>query len=278
MTFFDYLALPFVQFALIVSVLTALVAALIGVPLVLKRYSMMGVGLSNVAFAGIAMAMVINLTHSLLLVIPITIAVSILLLTSSRNSKVKGDAAIAMIAVGSLAFGFFLLNTFPVHFDGNIAALLFGDTTQMVTLTLTDALISLGMAVLVVGFFVFFYNKIFAITFDPTFSKATGIRTMVYEILLAVLVAIVVSFSMRLVGSLLTAALIIFPALSAMRIFKDFKKVVICAGVISVICSTFGMMAAIMWEGTPVGATIVMANVVIFGLCFGTGIVMRRLK
>jgi len=276
MTFFDYLALPFVQYALIVSILTALAASLIGVPLVLKRYSMMGVGLSNVAFAGIAMAAVINLTNSLLLVIPVTVAISILLLTSKRNSKVKGDAAIAMIAVGALAFGFFLLNTFPVHFDGNIAALLFGDTTQMVTLTLTDVLIGLGMTVLVVGFFVFFYNKIFAITFDPDFSKATGIKTKVYEILLAVLIAIVVSFSMRLVGSLLTAALIIFPALSAMRIFKDFKMVVICAAVISVICSTFGMMAAIMWEGTPVGATIVMANVVIFGACFATGMILRR--
>ncbi|MCL2631006.1 MAG: metal ABC transporter permease [Firmicutes bacterium] len=277
MTLIDYLRLSFVQYALVVSILTALCAALVGVPLVLKRYSLIGSGLSHVAFAGLALSAVINLKAPMFLVIPLTIAVAILLLAFGRNAKVKGDASVAMISIGALALGYFLLNTFPVfHFTGDIAGALFGDSTQMVTLTTADIWLSVGMAVLVIGFFVFFYNKIFAITFDADFMKATGAKAKMYEILVAVLIAIVVSLSMRLVGSLLTAALIIFPALSAMRLFKDFKKVVICSGIISVICATFGMLSAIVWEGTPVGATIVMANIAIFGVCFGTGLLLKQ--
>jgi len=275
MTLFDYLKMSFVQHALIVGVLTALCAGLVGVPLVLKRYSMMGVGLSNVAFAGVALGAIIGLTNTLFVVLPLTIIVAIVLLTS-RNNKIKGDAAIAMISVGTLAFGYFLLNTFPISSNvaGDVCTSLFG-STQILTLTRIDIWLSVIMAVVVILFFIFFYNKIFAVTFDPEFSTATGVRTKTYEILIATVIAIVVALSMRLVGSLLTAALIIFPALSAMRIFKDFKMVVIVSAIIAVGCAFFGMIGSIMW-GTPVGATIVLANIVVFGCFLASSYVIKR--
>jgi zinc transport system permease protein len=276
MTLFDYLSMPFVWYAIIVGMLTALCAGLVGVPLVLKRYSMMGMGLSNVAFAGLAMGAIIGLVDELIIVLPLTILVAVLLLTSC-NSKVKGDATIAMIAVGTLAFGYFLLNTFPVssNLAGDVCSALFG-STQILALRTVDIWVSVTMAVLVIVFFVLFYNKIFATSFDPDFVKATGTKVKIYEILVAVVIAIVVSLSMRLVGPLLTAALIIFPALSAMRVFKDFKMVVIVSAVIAVVCSAFGMITAIMWDGAPVGATIVLANIVVFGVFYVVGFVLGR--
>jgi len=278
MNLFELLQEPFVRYAIYVSILLAVSAALIGVPLVLKRYSLIGTGLSNVAFAGMALAAVINISNDLIIVIPLTITVAILLLATDRNAKIKGDASIAMISVGALAFGYFLSNAFPVFYfpSDDIAAVLFGNTARMVTLTAGDVMLSLGLTVLVVGFYVLFYNKIFATTFDPDFAKATGTRVKIYEVLIAIVIAIVVSLAMRLVGPLLTAALIIFPALSAMRVFKDFKMVCICSAIISVVCSAFGMITAIMWDGAPVGATIVLANIIVFAVFFGTGYVLKR--
>ena len=276
MTLFDYLSYSFVQYAIVVGVLTALCAGLVGVPLVLKRYSMMGVGLSNVSFAGVIIGAIIGVSNTLLIVLPLTILVAILLLASNRNSKIKGDAAIAMISVGTLALGYFLMNTFPVsaNFAGDVCVALFGNDA-LVALTTVDIWLSIGMVIMVLLFYIILYNRIFATTFDPDFAKATGLRAKVYEILIATVIAIVVALSMRLVGSLLTAALIIFPALSAMRVLKDFKMVVICSGLIAVVCAFLGMLVSIMW-GTPVGATIVLANIVIFLVMFAVGTVLRK--
>ena len=275
MTLFDYLKMDYIQNALIVGVLIALCAGLVGVPLVLKRYSMMGVGLSNVAFAGVGLGAVIGVTDSLIIVLPLTIVVAVLLLTS-RNSKVKGDSTIAMISVGALAFGYFLLNTFPVssNLAGDVCTALFG-STGILALSNLDIWLSVCLAVFVVVFFVVFYNKIFAVTFDPEFVKATGSHAKVYEVAMAIVIAVVVALAMRLVGSLLTAALIIFPALSAMRVFKDFKSVVIASAIIAVVCAFVGMIVCIMWAGTPVGATIVMTNIVVFGGFYATGLVLK---
>ena len=277
MTLFDYLSMSYVQYAIIVGMLTALCAGLVGVPLVLKRYSMMGMGLSNVAFAGIALGAIIGLVDTIIIVLPLTIIVAVFLLTS-RNSKIKADATIAMITVGTLAFGYFLLNTFPVssNLAGDVCVALFG-STQILALRTADIWVSIGMAILVLVFFVLFYNKIFATSFDPDFVKATGGRAKIYEILIAIVIAIVVALSMRLVGSLLTAALLIFPALSAMRVFKDFRMVVIASAIIAVVCAFIGMIVCIMWPGAPVGATIVMVNILVFMIMYIAGMVVRRI-
>ena len=274
MSFFEYLQFDYIQYAIIVGVLIALCASLIGVPLVLKRYSLIGMGLSNLAFAGVALAMVINLANNLFITMPLTIAVAIFLLVG-RNQKIKGDAAIAMISVGSLAVGYFLINTFSN--GGNVSAdvckSLFG-STSILTLNSSDVWISAVLSVLVVATFIVFYNKIFAITFDPDFAKASGVKTKVYEILIATVIGIVVALSMRLVGSLLTSALIVFPALSSMRLFKDFRSVVICSGIIGVVCAFLGLVYSIML-GTPVGATIVIANILLFVIFWVIGIFTR---
>ncbi|MDR3318826.1 MAG: metal ABC transporter permease, partial [Clostridiales bacterium] len=260
----EYLQFPFVQYALVVGVLTALSASLIGVPLVLKRYSFIGDGLSHVAFGGMAIAAVINLTNDLYFILPVTVAVAVLLLGRGNNTKIKGDAAIAVISVGALAFGYFLLNTFSAsaNISGDVCSSLFG-SVSILTLSYSDVWLCIAMSVAVIGLYLVFYNKIFAVTFDSDFMRATGGKSKAYELLIAVVIAVVVSLAMRLVGSLLTSALIIFPALSAMRIFKSFKSVVICSAVISGLCAALGMLVSILW-GTPVGATIVMADICVF--------------
>jgi zinc transport system permease protein len=271
-----YLQFPFVQYALIVGVLTALCAALLGVPLVLKRYSFIGDGLSHVAFGGMAIAAVINLTDNLYLIMPLTVVVAVFLLSRGSRAKIKGDAAIAMLSVGALAFGYFLMNTFTVssNIAGDVCTSLFG-STSILTLTTGDIILCSIMAVLVIAVYIVFYNKIFAVTFDADFMQATGMRSKAYEVLIAVVIAVVISLAMRLVGSLLTSALIVFPALSAMRIFKSFRSAVICSAAISVFCAVFGMLVSILW-GTPVGATIVMTDIAVFALFYVGGMTIRR--
>jgi zinc transport system permease protein len=267
--------LSIVQNALIISIFVAFCAALIGVPLVLRRYSMIGFGLSNVAFAGVALGAVMGLTNSLYLILPLTIATAVLLLVPRRNAKIKGDAAIAILAIGALAIGFFLLNAnFPIHAKINASDLLFGGS-GVLFLPMSDVWIALGMVFLVLIFYIVFYNKIFAMTFDPEFSRATGIKTRYYEVLIATVIAIVVALSIQMVGSLMLGALIVFPALSAMRIFKDFKMVLICSGIIAVCCAFFGVVASVLLEA-PVGATIVIANIVVFVLFYVAGLVRGR--
>ena len=265
MSVFDLLRFPFVQYALIVSVLMAVCAACIGVPLVLKRYAFMGFGLANVAFMGTALAIVIDLSNTLALVMPLTIAATILLVGfGGRFKKVSGDSSLAMLTVGALAIGHFAINTFSMR--GNITAdvseTLFGGM-RLLTLQLSDVWLSVGITVAVIVFFAFFYHRIFALTFDAEFMQATGQRPLVYELLLSAITGVVIAMSMNLLGSLLTASLIIFPALSAMRLFKAYKSVIRSAAVIGAVCSLLGIFVAILIE-LPVTTTIILMNIVLF--------------
>ena len=266
-----YLQYPFVRYALIVGVLIALCSSLLGVTLVLKRYSFIGDGLSHVAFGTTAIAAVLNLTNEMLLVLPVTVISAILLLRAGQNAKIKGDAAIAMISVGALAFGYLIMNLFSAssNLSGDVCSTLFG-STSILTLSRREVWLCAVLSVLVVAIFILFYNKIFAVTFDEDFSTATGTKSSTYNLLIAVIIAVIIVLAMNLVGSLLISALLIFPALSAMRLFKSFKSVTICSGVLSVLCAFLGIIVSIL-AGTPVGSTIVAADVVAFVVCYGWG-------
>lgn len=262
----QYLSFPFVRYALIVGTLIALCSSLLGVTLVLKRFSFIGDGLSHVAFGAMAIAAVLHFSNDLYLIMPVTVAAAILLLCAGDRAKIKGDASVAMISVGALAFGYLLINLFSssANISGDVCSSLFG-STSILTLKQSDVWLCSVMAVVVMAVFVLFYHKIFAVTFDETFAQATGVRARAYNLLIAAVIAVVISLAMRLVGSLLISALIIFPALSAMRLFKSFKSVTICAACVSVVCALGGMIASILL-GTPVGATIVMADILAFGI------------
>ena len=263
-----YLQYPFVQYALIVGVAVALCASLLGVTLVLKRFSFIGDGLSHVAFGAMAIASVLNLSNNMLIVLPVTIIAAILLLRTGSKTVIKGDAAIAMISVGALAFGYMIMNVFSVssNLSGDVCTTLFG-STSILTLKDTEVWISVGLSVVVVVLFIIFYNKIFAVTFDEDFAMAVGTKANAYNLLIAVVIAVIIVLAMNLVGSLLISALVIFPALSAMRLFKSFLKVTICSAVISVVCALLGMLISIV-AGTPVGSTIVAMDVVVFLICW----------
>ncbi len=260
-----YLAYPFVRYALVAGVLISLCAALLGVSLVLKRYSMIGDGLSHVAFGAMSVAAVLSLAP-MTVAIPVTVVSAVILLGINTNGKIKGDAAIAMISVGALALGYLLLNIFNTssNVSGDVCSTLFG-STSILTLSLTDVWLCVGLAVAVIMVFMIFYHRIFAITFDEDFARATGINVKAYNILIAVITAVVIVLAMNLVGALLISALIIFPALSAMRVFKSFKAVIISAAVISVVCSVFGIFASVIF-GTPVGSTVVAADIAAFAV------------
>ena len=273
---FVYLQYPFVQYALIVGVLIALCSSLLGVTLVLKRFSYIGDGLSHVAFGALAIATIFRVTNNTVFVMPITIITAILLLRTGQNSKIKGDSAIAMLSVGSLAVGYLVLNVFSTstNIAGDVCSTLFG-ATLILTLTEAEVWVSVIMSIVVIFIFCFFYNKIFAVTFDESFAKATGMKSDRYNLLIAVVTAIIIVLAMNLVGSLLISALVIFPALSAMRMIQNFKGVVICSAIISIICAFVGMIVSILGS-TPVGATIVVVNIVVFFICWGIGKVMGR--
>lgn len=275
-TLIHYLQYPFVRYALIVGVLVALSASLLGVTLVLKRFSFIGDGLSHVAFGAMAIAAVLNLTNQMLIVMPITVVSAVLLLRTGQNAKIKGDAAIAMISVGALAFGYLLMNIFSTssNLSGDVCSTLFG-STSMLTLSLTDVWVCTIISVIVVAVFLLFYHKIFAVTFDEGFAMAVGTKAKLYNLLLAVIIAVVIVMAMKLVGSLMISALVIFPAVSAMRLFKSFRSVTICSVVVSVICAVAGMVISIL-ASTPVGSTIVAVNVVAFFVCSAAGRLLRR--
>ncbi len=262
-----YFSYPFVRYALIVGVLIALCSSLLGVTLVLKRFSFIGDGLSHVAFGAMAIASVMNLTNKMIIILPVTILCAILLLKTGQNAKIHGDAAVAMISVGALAFGYLLMNLFSTssNLSGDVCSTLFG-ATSILTLTVREVWICAVLSVIVLVIFVLFYNKIFAVTFDENFARATGTDANKYNLMIAVVIAVIIVLAMNLVGSLLISALVIFPALSAMRIFKSFKLVTISSAVLSVICATAGILIAIL-AGTPVGSTIVAADAVVFGIC-----------
>ena len=266
-----YWAYPFVRYALIVGVLIALCSSLLGVTLVLKRFSFIGDGLSHVAFGAMAIAAVLQITSEMPMVMAITIISAVLLLRTGQNAKIRGDAAIAMISVGALAIGYLLMNIFSSssNLSGDVCSTLFG-STSILTLSLAEVWLSVGMSVLVVAVFILFYNKIFAVTFDESFAKATGVNTGCYNLLIAVVVAVIIVLAMNLVGSLLISALVIFPALSAMRMFKSFRSVTVCAAVLSVFCALLGILVSIL-AGTPVGSTIVAVHIGAFSLSWMTG-------
>ena len=266
-----YFSYPFVRYALIVGVLISLCSSLLGVTLVLKRFSFIGDGLSHVAFGAIAIAGVVGLTNEMLLVLPITVVSAILLLRTGQNAKIKGDAAIAMISVGALAFGYLIMNIFSTssNLSGDVCSTLFG-STSILTLTKREVWLCAVLSLAVVVIFVLFYNKIFAVTFDEDFSRAAGTKADSYNLLIAVVIAVIIVLAMNLVGSLLISALVIFPVLSAMRLFRSFRQVTICSAVLSVICSFTGIIISIL-AGTPVGSTIVAVDAAAFAICYAAG-------
>ena len=272
----EYLQYSFVRYALIVGVLIALCSSLLGVTLVLKRFSFIGDGLSHVAFGAIAIASVLDLENDMLFVLPATVLCAILLLRVGQNAKIKGDAAIAMLSVGSLAIGYLLMNLFSTstNLSGDVCSTLFG-STSILTLTKQEVWLCVALSVVVVAVFVVFYHKIFAVTFDETFAQATGTRTDVYNLVLAIVIAVIIVLSMNLVGSLLISALVIFPAVTAMQVFKSFRSVTMASAVISVVCAVCGLLVAI-FKGTPVGSTIVVADLVVFVIFYIISIIRSR--
>ena len=264
----EYLSRSMVRNALIVGTLIALCASLLGTTIVLKRLSFIGDGLSHVAFGALCIATVLSVTDKMILVLPVTILVAIILMSSNDKKKIKGDAAIAMLSEGALAFGYLLLNIVPnkrtANLSGDVCSTLFG-SMSILTLSTGDVILCIVLSLVVVAFCVVFYHRIFSVTFDESFASATGIRCNLYKILLSVIIAVVIVLSMQLVGSLLISALIVFPVLSTERIFKSFLSVVIASGVVGVFCAVAGIIASIILS-TPIGATVVCINVIVFAV------------
>ena len=271
-----YFSYPFVRYALVVGVLVALCSSLFGVSLVLKRFSFIGDGLSHVAFGAMAFATMFKLANTTVLVMPLTVLAAIFLLRTGQNTRIKGDSAIAMLSVGALAVGYLIMNVFSVsaNVSGDVCSTLFGSTT-ILTLTGAEVTICIVMSVIVVAFFVLFYNRIFAVTFDETFLRATGKKAELYHLMIAVITAVIIVLAMNLVGSLLITALLIFPALSAMRVMYSFRSVVIYAAVLSVLGAFAGMILSILFS-TPVGATIVVMDILIYLINCLAGRILRH--
>jgi len=277
---------PFARYAFIVGVAIAFCSALLGVTLVLKRLSFIGSGLSHVSFgsttivAAIAMAIGIeSFQNNLFFVLPVTVLCSVWLLLSGPHSKIKGDSALAMISVGALAVGYLFMNIFPrsANLAADVCTVLFG-STAILTLGSKAWMVWLcvGLSVGVSAVFVLFYNKIFAITFDEDFATATGIKAKIYNMILAVIIAVIIVLAMNLVGALLVSALVVFPALTAMRVFKSFRAVTICSVIVSVVCSAFGILLSAMYDNLPLGAVIVTVNIITFAVFSIIGFIPRR--
>lgn len=262
-----YWTFPFVRYALLVGILIALCSSLLGVILVLKRFSFIGDGLSHVAFGAMSIAAVLQIKNEMPLVMVITVVCAVLLLHTGQNAKIKGDSAIAMISVGSLALGYLMMNLFGTssNLSGDVCSTLFG-STSILTLSQSEVWLCAAISLAVIAIYVLFYNKIFAVTFDENFARATGVRAERYNLLIAVVVAVIIVLAMNLVGSLLISALIVFPALSAMRLCKSFLSVTVFSAAASVLCAAIGILVSIL-AGTPVGSTIVAVQLVVFGLC-----------
>ncbi len=275
-TLAQYFSYPFVWYALIVGVLIALCSALFGVVLVLKRFSFIGDGLSHVAFGALAIATVMNVTDNMLIVLPITVICAILLLKTGQNTKIKGDAAIGMLSAGALAVGYLVLSLFSGsgNVAGDVCSTLFG-SFSIITLSSWEVILCIALSLIVITLFILFYNRIFAVTFDEDFARASGIRASLYNLLIAVVTAIIIVLAMNLVGSLLISALVIFPALSSMRVCRTFKRVVILSTIISVTCAIVGIISAIIFS-TPVGPTIVVCDILAFLTCFVIGKIRKN--
>ncbi len=275
-TLAEYFSYDFVRYAFIVGVLISLCAALFGVVLVLKRFSFIGDGLSHVAFGALAIATVLNITNNTLIVLPITVVAAVLLLKTGQNTKIKGDAAVAMLSVGALAVGYLLMSVFSSsgNVAGDVCSTLFG-SFSILTLSRVDLWVCLIGSCISIALFVLFYNRIFSVSFDENFSRAMGLRTSVYNLFVAIVIALIIVLAMNLVGSLLISALIIFPALSAMRVCKSFRGVVICAASISVVCATLGIISSMLLS-IPVGPTVVCADIIAFAMCFVLGMLIKK--
>jgi zinc transport system permease protein len=254
----EMFSFAFLVRAFIVGALVSLCAALLGVSLVLKRYSMIGDGLSHVGFGSLAIATALN-AAPLIVAIPIVVAAAFLLLRMSENSKIKGDAAIALISTGSLAIGVVIISQ-TTGMNTDVCNYLFGSILAMAK---ADVYLSIALSVVVLVLFILFYNKLFIITFDETFAKASGIKTGLYNMLIAFLTALTIVLGMRMMGAMLISSLIIFPALSSMRIFKKFKSVTICAAIISIMCFFIGVIISYLYA-TPTGASVVTINIIVF--------------
>ena len=265
-----YLTYPFVRYALVVGVLIALCSSLLGVTLVLKRFSLIGDGLSHVAFGAMAAAAVFHTVFRMPmvletpLILAVTLLCAVLVLRGGQNARINGDALVAMLSVGSLAVGYLLMNLFSTsgNLSGDVCATLFG-STSILTLSPSDVVLSLILSGAVVVLFVLLYDRIFAVTFDEAFARASGTRAGLYNLILAAIVAVIIVLAMNLVGSLLISALVIFPALSAMRAFRSFRSVTVCSAVLSVACALAGILISIL-ASTPVGSTIVAADMLAF--------------
>ena len=275
-TILMYLNFAYVRYALIVGVLIALCSSLLGVTLVLKRFSYIGDGLSHVAFGAMAIAGVLHIGSNMLFVLPVTVICAILLLRAGQHTRIKGDAAIAMISVGALAVGYLLLNLFKSsgNLAGDVCTTLFG-SMSILTLKPAEVWLCFGLSIAVIILFLLFYNRIFAVTFDEDFARAAGTRADAYNLLIATVTAVIIVLAMNLVGSLLISALIIFPAMSAMRLFKSFRSVTLCSAVLSVFCALTGLLVSIL-AGTPVGSTIVAADIIAFLACCIISALKRR--
>jgi len=271
----EYFSYSFVWYALIVGLLISLCSSLLGVTLVLRRFSFIGDGLSHVAFGAIAIASVLKITNEMIFTLPVTVICAIILLRIGQSSRINGDAVIAMASVGSMAIGYMLMNVFGTssNIAGDVCSTLFG-STSILTLGKSDVALCIVLSVIIVGLFVIFYNKIFSVTFDENFSRATGMNTGLYNLFIAVLIAMIIVLAMNLVGSLLISALVVFPALSAMRIRKSFLAVTVASAALSVICAFIGIILSMLWE-TPVGATIVVMNIICFVICTAIGKVVH---
>lgn len=263
-TMSNYLQHTFVRYAIIVGILISICSSLIGVTLVLKRFSFIGDGLSHVAFGAMAIGTVLNVSDNMILTLPVTIVSAIILLKSGEKAKIKGDASLAVLSVSALAIGYLLLNVFSKapNVSGDVCTTLFG-STSILTLTKRDVFVCSALSLLIIIAFIFLYHSIFDVTFDEEFAKALGTKTDIFNLIIAVIIAIIIVLGMRLVGALLISALIIFPALSAMSVFKTFLSVTVSSVIISFICSLSGLIFSIC-AGTPVGATIVVADLIVF--------------
>ncbi|MBE6577274.1 MAG: metal ABC transporter permease [Ruminococcaceae bacterium] len=275
-TLAQYLSYPFIRYAFITAVLISLCSALLGVTLVLKRFSFIGDGLSHVAFGAMAVAAVAGITQKMVIVMPVTVACAVLLLRAGNKAKIKGDAAVATVSVGALAVGYLLMSVFSpsANIATDVCAALFG-STSILTLSAAEVWTCVITSLAVVAVFVLFYNKIFAVTFDESFAKASGTSAEFYNLAIAVIIAVVITLAMNLVGSLLISALVVFPALCAMRVFKSFRSVTVCAAVVSVSCTVVGLVISIL-ASTPVGSTIVAVDIVVFAAFWLVGALTKR--
>lgn len=256
----DIISYPFLTRALIVGILISVCAALLGVSLVLKRYSMIGDGLSHVGFGAMAIATVAGMAP-LVLAIPVCVITAFLLLRISETSKMGGDAGIAIVSSGALAIGVMAVSM-STGVNTDIYNYMFG---SILAINKTDMILCIILSVVVIAVYLLFYNRIFAVTFDDTFAKATGIRTNLYNMILAVLTAVTVVLGMRMMGALLISSLIIFPSMTAMKLTGTYKRVIVLSAIISVICFVIGLVISY-WYEAPTGASIVVVNIVLLVL------------